>query len=164
MKTYFHTYVGALCATKGLLPIQNWISKLIDPSSNPEQFSALAQQPVQDGIGSRNSFTQNQVNYQPPQFASSSYHPVPLPPAGPPPPLPSSPLPSAPLPSTPLPPIPLPPTPQVPLTGSINFVSLSLVNQTAVQKGYSINYAASQEGPPHQPTWTVRCLSKSISP
>jgi hypothetical protein len=154
MKTYFHTYVGALCATKGLAPIQNWISKLIDPTSNPEGFSALAQQSVQDGIGSQNSFTQSQINYHTPQFASSSYNPVPLPPAGPPPPLPSSPLPST--------HFPLPPSPQVPLTGSINLISLSLVNQTAVQKGYSINYAASMQGPPHQPVWTVRCLSKSI--
>jgi len=48
------------------------------------------------------------------------------------------------------------------LPPTLNLISLSLVNQTAMQKGFAINYAASQEGPPHQPTWTVRCLINNV--
>jgi len=151
MATYFHTYVGALYVDKkSLKAIQDWISKLIDPTAEPpvtiEQFG-------QDGIGItsyRNSYPSPQSQtYSSPSSsgifssppASSSYS-VPTPPAGPPPPLPSS--------------------PPRPLAGTINLISLSLVNQTAVQKNFSINYVASQEGPPHQPTWTVRCLINNV--
>lgn len=46
--------------------------------------------------------------------------------------------------------------------GSIaNLVSLALVNQTAAQKAVTVTYPAEQSGPPHQPTWTVKCCSKS---
>ncbi|KAF9469847.1 hypothetical protein BDZ94DRAFT_1243396 [Collybia nuda] len=38
-----------------------------------------------------------------------------------------------------------------------NLVSLALVNQTAMQRGYVVTYPAEQEGQSHQPTWTVRC-------
>lgn len=149
MKNYFHTYTGAICATKGLPVVQTWISKLIDPTSNPEHFHA-PQQSTQDGVGSQTPVIQNQNNFNSSTFVPTGYstpstsYSIPLPPAASPPPLPS------------------PPQAQAPLTGSINFIPLSLVNQTAVQKGYSINYVASQEGPPHQPTWTIKCLSKSI--
>lgn len=40
-------------------------------------------------------------------------------------------------------------------------VSLALVNQIAMQRGYAVTYPAEQAGPPHQPIWTVRCCSKS---
>ncbi|KAL1699512.1 hypothetical protein EV121DRAFT_296094 [Schizophyllum commune] len=39
-----------------------------------------------------------------------------------------------------------------------NGITLSLMNQTAMQKGFAVNYEASQTGPPHAPTWSVRCL------
>lgn len=141
MASYFHTYVGAVYTTKkSLSPIQNWISKLIDPNLNPPVF---ANEQEQDGMGNggyRNSYQSPQSQGNHTGFASTSYS-APAPPAGPPPPLPPTLH-------------PLPPT--------LNLISLSLVNQTAVQKGFAINYAASQEGPSHQPTWTVRCLSKPL--
>lgn len=139
MTAYFQTYVGAVYMDKGLAPIQHWISKLIDPSAIPP----TTKQPEQDGMGNsgyRNSYPSPPVNNYP-AFASPSYS-VPTPPTGPPPPLPS--------------------TPPVSLTGNMNLISLSLVNQTAMQKGYSINYAASHEGLSHQPTWTVRCLINNV--
>jgi dsRNA-specific ribonuclease len=42
-----------------------------------------------------------------------------------------------------------PPLPQL--------ISLSLVNQTAMQKGTPVVYEAESSGPPHQPRWVVRC-------
>ncbi|KAG6900528.1 hypothetical protein C0993_009481 [Termitomyces sp. T159_Od127] len=43
-----------------------------------------------------------------------------------------------------------------------NIVSLALVNQTAVQRGVTIFYSADQVGPPHMPTWTVKCLMNGV--
>ncbi|KAG5637643.1 hypothetical protein H0H81_003720 [Sphagnurus paluster] len=64
-------------------------------------------------------------------------------------------------PSHPPPPLPSPmyqPTPSdVPKT-----VSLALVNQTAVQHKIKVTYLAEQEGPPHSPTWTVRCMMDDV--
>jgi hypothetical protein len=146
MTAYFHTYVGAVYMQKGMDPIQNWISRLLDPHESPP----APRQSGQDGLGNSGSGTQNpyssfsspqtQHNYSP--FASTSYS-APAPPAGPPPPLPTSPA---------------------PLPGTMNLVTLAAVNQTAMQKGFSINYTASSEGLSHQPTWTVRCLSKPLLP
>jgi hypothetical protein len=69
------------------------------------------------------------------------FHPAP--PSGPPPPLPSSPPPVMP--------------------SSMSLVTLALVNQTAAQKGFTVTYPAEQVGPPHQPTWTVKCFCKLSS-
>lgn len=147
MASFFQTYVGAVYTTKkSLSPIQNWISKLIDPNLNPPVF---ANQQEQDGMGNGgNSYPSppsqsSPIGFASPSYSTSSTSYSPAPPPGPPPPLPPS--------SHPLPP-------------TLNLISLSLVNQTAMQKGFAINYAASQEGPPHQPTWTVRCLSKPLLP
>ena len=41
-------------------------------------------------------------------------------------------------------------------------VPVFLVNQTAMQRGVAVNYVATQDGPSHIPTWTVRCYSKWI--
>jgi hypothetical protein len=79
---------------------------------------------------------QNYGHQQPGGF----FHPAP--PLGPPPPLPSSPGPAM---------------------TSMSLVTLALVNQTAAQKGFTVTYPAEQVGPPHQPTWTVRCFCKLSS-
>lgn len=34
MARYFHTYVGAVYVTKGLQPVERWISQIINPDSN----------------------------------------------------------------------------------------------------------------------------------
>ncbi|KAF9566996.1 hypothetical protein CPC08DRAFT_627565 [Agrocybe pediades] len=54
------------------------------------------------------------------------------------------------------PPPPLPGNP--PVSSPLSLVTLALVNQTASQKGYQVSYQAEQAGPPHQPTWSVRCF------
>jgi hypothetical protein len=85
--------------------------------------------------------------FEPPQHHDSGQQNwVAPPPPGPPPPLPGY---SMNAPGSPV------------RNGSIlNLVSLALVNQTAVQKGFNVTYPAEQVGPAHQPTWTVRCCSK----
>ena len=35
MAEYFYSYIGGMFLSKGLEPIQAWISKLIDPDSAP---------------------------------------------------------------------------------------------------------------------------------
>lgn len=78
---------------------------------------------------------------QPPQYS----WPAPAPPSGAPPPLPSHP----------------PPGSDSPMNPMSSLVSLALVNQTAAQKGFLVTYPAHQEGPPHMPTWTVKCCRES---
>lgn len=48
-----------------------------------------------------------------------------------------------------------------PASNSMPWLSLALVNQTAVQKQAKITYTADTPGgQPHAPIWTVRCLGK----
>lgn len=143
MQNYFHTYIGALYIRNGHGPLlQNWISKLIDPGYIadvvlPAEGLKLNTQPNPPAYSSASTPS----SYQ--SFAS------PPPPTGPAPPLPAS-----------------PPPPSVPSPGGsgnmpssmMNLVTLALVNQTAAKKGVAISYSAVPQGPPHQPTWTVRCL------
>ncbi|KAJ3511383.1 hypothetical protein NLJ89_g4129 [Agrocybe chaxingu] len=154
---YFHTYVGASYFCHGLPAIQTWISGLIDPTANialpntppkPEPADVtMSYYPPQQSNSPHmfNAFSPAQ-NYSPhsmtqsppsmhasPSMGSFSSPPAP---SGPPPPLPSS-----------------PPT----MSSAYSLVTLALVNQTAAQKGIQVSYPAQQEGPPHQPTWTVKC-------
>jgi len=71
--------------------------------------------------------------------ATSGFSPTP--PAGAPPPVPNSPSMSS---------------------SSMGLVTLALVNQTAIRKGLDINYIATQDGPSHLPTWTVKCTLSGI--
>ncbi|KAF9041771.1 hypothetical protein BDZ89DRAFT_981186 [Hymenopellis radicata] len=86
----------------------------------------------------------------------------PLPPSSPPP-APAGPPPQSPPPAMMSPPMasPVPMNYQPPLgaaTGNLDqLITLQVVNQTAQQKGYTVTYPATSEGPPHAPTWTVRC-------
>ena len=129
---FFHTYVGAVYFVNGFGAVQSWISGLIDPTAQ----IPIPQAP-QDGRMSGYQ-TQNQGGSS--AYTSMNYSP--MPPAGAPPPLPNSPSSSSTMPS------------------SMGLVTLALVNQTATRKGLDINYIATQDGPSHQPTWTVRCTSK----
>lgn len=139
MRRYFHTYIGALYIRNGYPAIQAWISQLIDPSvevnlpdpSPPvEQHQAPAYQ--------AQSPSQPYVGgYAAPQPQFPTYAPPPT-----------------------LPPPPLPTAPPTFAASNASLVTLALVNQTAAQRGYTVTYPATQEGPSHQPTWTVRCCSK----
>lgn len=129
MRKYFNCYLGALYIRNGLHTIQDWISRLIDPNVAPSQPAPFSPH----GYSTPNHY--GQQNYAQP---GPGYF-QPAPPAGPPPPLPNSPPPAMP-------------------TSSMSLVTLALVNQTAAQKGFTVTYPAEQVGPPHQPTWTVRCF------
>jgi len=133
MRKYFNSYLGALYIRNGLPTIQDWMSRLIDPDAAPSQPDTYAPSSTPSYYGQQNYGQQNHSQ----QMGYFS----PAPPLGPPPPLPSSPPPAMP-------------------SSSMSLVTLALVNQTAAQKGLTVTYPADQIGPPHQPTWTVRCFCK----
>ena len=136
MRKYFNTYLGALYIRNGLPIIQEWISRLVDPNVAPAQPAAFPQSPSYSPYMQQNYGQQNYTQ-QPGGFFAA-------PPTGTPPPLPSSPPPAMP-------------------SSSMSLVTLALVNQTAAQKGFTVTYPAEQVGPPHQPTWTVKCFCKLLS-
>jgi len=154
MRKFFHTYIGALYIRNGLQTIQTWISRMIDPAidiklpnSSPQAEPQFHHQAPQiHAYGQQWQGYGHQPGYQSPtpsQASVASYssqmnsvHPAP--PPGAPPPLPASP-------------------PSMMPSSAMSLVTLALVNQTAAQRGYHVTYPAEQTGPPHQPTWTVRC-------
>lgn len=119
MRRFFTTYVGALYIRNGMRPVQDWISRLIDPDVEPVI-------PPETSSGSNGQVPAQQSYPQPPR--------------------------------SPTPTRSLSPTSN---DGVQSLISLALVNQTASQKGVQISYLAEQVGPSHQPTWTIRCISKS---
>ena len=71
--------------------------------------------------------------------------------------------PPPPQPSHPPPPAPPDYTPTVGVgmsNNNVNVVSLAVFNQVATQRGFVVSWQAESTGPPHQPTWTVRCCCK----
>ncbi|KAF8913150.1 hypothetical protein CPB84DRAFT_1957520 [Gymnopilus junonius] len=157
LRKLFHTYIGALYIRNGLATIQKWISRMIDPAIDiklpnlspqpesqfqpqPPQMHAYGQQWQGQGYGQQQGYQSpppSQVSAT--SYSSSQMNSVhPAPPPGAPPPLPAS------------PPVMMP-------SSAMSLVTLALVNQTAAQRGYYVTYPAEQTGPPHQPTWTVRC-------
>ncbi|KAF8641004.1 hypothetical protein AX17_000649 [Amanita inopinata Kibby_2008] len=72
-------------------------------------------------------------------------------------------LPPPPQPSQPPPPAPPDYTPPIGYGGgNSDMITLAAFNQTALQKGYIISWGAQSIGPPHQPTWTVRCCLNDV--
>lgn len=146
MSNFFYIYVGALYTRNGLPTVQNWISRLIDPVANVNPPGAP--QPAFDGTYHSQTSPPQGGYYTPPPSQptyaqpQSQYLPPP-PPLNNPPPLPSSPTPYSHGPAS-----------------TLSLVTLALVNQTAAQRNIAVTYPAEQTGPPHQPTWTVRCCSK----
>ncbi|KAJ8523346.1 hypothetical protein ONZ45_g204 [Pleurotus djamor] len=55
-----------------------------------------------------------------------------------------------------------PPLPPSPAKATPSSGILQLLNQTAVQRNAKIEYNAAQEGPPHQPIWTVQCIIDGV--
>jgi hypothetical protein len=138
MRKFFNSYLGALYIRNGLSTIQDWIARLIDPNVAPAQGAVGTFSPPPPS----NYSPYVQQNFG--QQQSANYYHPPAPPLMAPPPLPSSPAPVMP-------------------SSSMSLVTLALVNQTAAQKGFTVTYPAEQVGPPHQPTWTVRCFCKLSS-
>lgn len=139
MRKFFNSYLGALYIRNGLSTIQDWITRLIDPNVAPVQTLTFSSPPPPSNFSTSPYIQQNFGQQQ-----SGGYF-SPAPPPGVPPPLP---------PNSPPPPMP---------SSSMSLVTLALVNQTAAQKGFTVTYPAEQVGPPHQPTWTVKCFCKLSS-
>ncbi|KIY73470.1 hypothetical protein CYLTODRAFT_439765 [Cylindrobasidium torrendii FP15055 ss-10] len=118
----FWIYVGALYIRNGHNVVQDWISRLIDPTHVPPHMAGGG---VQNAPMHPSTFVREATGMPPP----------PQPMGQPPPPPPSPP----------------------PLTGTDKLITLQVVNQAAQQKGYVVTYPASSDGPPHNPTWHVRC-------
>ena len=138
MRKFFNSYLGALYIRNGLPTIQEWITRLIDPDVAPAQGVTFTS-PLPPSNYSPSPYGQQNFGQQ---QSGGYFHPAQ--PTGVPPPLPSSPPPAIP-------------------SSSMSLVTLALVNQTAAQKGFTVTYPAEQVGPPHQPTWTVKCFCKLSS-
>ncbi|KAG6814140.1 hypothetical protein H0H92_002135 [Tricholoma furcatifolium] len=141
IRRFFDTYVGALHIRNGNSTIQDWVSRLIDPEADHNSSSHWPP-PIP-------------VNNAPPtQSVWNPPPPPPLQPSIPPPPLPSG-----------VPPMSIGVSSFQPV-GPTKIggppVSLAQVHQTAAQLGVSVTYSAEQSGPPHLPTWTVKCFMSGI--
>lgn len=143
----FTSYVGAVFAQCGMSAVQDWISKLIEPSppplNNSDSFSKrVKSEPTPIGIPpppmTSPAYAMHQAHYNQPQQHFSQMPPQP---------------------SQPPPPLPNPPQGQ-----PISF--LPMFNQTANQRRLGVEYTAQFFGPPHAGRWTVKCMGtlKKISP
>ena len=165
MADFFYVYVGALYTRNGLGAIQSWISRLMVPGGPEVPLPMTSAPPAFDGAHSPQMNQYMQQSYM--QQAMHGVHRSP--PTQPnqfSPPMPNSQLFATYTGTPPQPPNLPPPLPSTPSynynqqpSSTLSLVTLALVNQTAAQKGISVTYPADQEGPPHQPTWTVRCCS-----
>jgi len=140
----FYAYVGGLYTCGGLKPVQTWISRLVDPTS---QVTLPAEAP---SVAPPTSYTVPVSGFSQLQIQNASVPPAPLgPPGVQPPPPPRSPPPMPSFGSSPPPAYPQNPP------------SLAIINQTAAQKGFVLSYPAVQEGQAHAPIWNVRCMVNS---
>ncbi|TRM66039.1 hypothetical protein BD626DRAFT_486582 [Schizophyllum amplum] len=130
LNNFFKKYVGAIYVRQGMDVVQTWISRLLNPDIEPILAPGRHTSPPQ----------QQHQHYQQQQDVTMA--PPPPPPTTAPPPMPAG----------------APPGTPAPMIPGGNGVTLSLMNQTAMQKGFAVNYDASQTGPPHAPTWSVRCI------
>ncbi|KAJ7597474.1 hypothetical protein C8J56DRAFT_851701 [Mycena floridula] len=147
LRDFFNAYVGAILVRNGLQEVQNWISGLVDPDSDQPPPTVPDSQPAFQSNVPQQQFQNPQQLYQnsQPQYNPSTppqnFQHAP-PPMNTPPPAPSS-----------------PGQLQYPANfPSPSLITLAHVNQTAIQKGCNITYSAEQVGPPHMPTWTVKCF------
>lgn len=153
MRKMFETYVGAVYHRNrsGFREIQEWISRLIDPDGAAMTLEGI---PSHSKPGIPAPAPTPAPSYT--QYAPQPSQPQPPPPQSPPPPMPSG---SYGLGNTvhgmgmntgyg---------SPQPPGNHMLNMVSVALLNQKATQNGYQVTYPAEHTGPPHAPTWNVRC-------
>ncbi|ESK90931.1 ribonuclease iii [Moniliophthora roreri MCA 2997] len=148
LRHYFNTFVGAVFLRSGVDVVNSWIVSLLDPTAvfNPADVAEQQTTPIATSSNAPPPYLQSHTQYQP-QLANPPPPPPPPPPAAMPPPMPAQPPPPPPMSHSP------------PRANGLQFLpTLALVNQTAAQRGLQITYEADSFGPPHQPTWTVRCL------
>jgi hypothetical protein len=141
----FHSYVGAVYATQGMLVVQNWIGALVDPDYVPHGQPDVDMDPL----------------HYAKKFKAEPFSP----------PLSSTPEPAIPLlpppPSNPPPPLPMPPTMSTSMSNPLapaqpNTAFLPLFNQTANQRRMFVEYPATFSGPAHAGKWMVKCVGKQF--
>ncbi|KAI6008335.1 hypothetical protein F5J12DRAFT_828118 [Pisolithus orientalis] len=172
-RTLFLAYLAAAFEEHGLPDVQKWIRMLFQVTANVmDEFPAIdfGYDASEEQAGKRmkvEGAPQGPFSFSP-NFAplgkssvdipmKSIYNPYssqPAPPSSAPPPIPPPPPP--PIPSMP----PFPPNPLAPAQPSLAF--LPLFNQTAAQRGMSVEYPATFAGPPHAGRWHVICKVNGI--
>lgn len=130
----FNSYVGAVCIQDGLQAATDWVSKLVKPESPPLAL-------VDD--------TQNRTlpTTSPVSPASAS--------------LPAAPQAGSTSQAAPPPYYPTPPEVST-IPSGVPQGTLALFNQTCHQRGFSVEWVASANGPQHDPRWEVKCKVNDV--
>lgn len=132
----FNSYVGAVCVQDGLQAATDWVSKLVKPEGPPLAL-------VDD--------SQNRTQ------APSTTSPV-SPTSAP---LPASPQAGSTSQAAPPPYYPTPPEVST-IPSGVPQGTLALFNQTCHQRGISVEWVASANGPQHDPRWEVKCKVNDV--
>jgi ribonuclease-3 len=132
----FNSYVGAVCLQDGLQATTDWVSKLVKPEG---QAPALVDDPQ------NNILPTARVS---PVSPTSASLPTPSQTAG----------------TSQAAPPPYYPTPPQASTipSGVPQGTLALFNQTCHQRGFSVEWIASANGPQHDPRWEVKCKVNDI--
>jgi len=128
-KTIFSAYVGAVFASSGLGPAQEWVSVLLSAAS----LESLREEDPPTKKPKSEALSPKLPSVVPPAARPAGTVPVPRqsPPH-------------------------LVPNPLAPAQPDLPF--LPMFNQAAVQRRVQIEYPADLSGPPQNPVWTVRCV------
>ncbi|PFH49820.1 hypothetical protein AMATHDRAFT_62471 [Amanita thiersii Skay4041] len=126
-RLFLNAYAGAVFLHDGYDIVQNWISKLIDPSGG------LIDQP--EGSLSSPSFSQPVPRATPPPLSLS--------------PSPSREREEADPPSY--------SPPGIETHDAYSYVTLAIFNETATKRGHTVTWSAMSSGEAHRPDWTVGC-------
>jgi hypothetical protein len=170
----FASYVGAVFLQHGMKECNAWISRLMEPSSEPPPL------PGADAAHGGPSFDQA----PPPWPSQQPYQPIAAPP--PPPNMPPPPPPSFPPPPNPPPPAfassdvassatmpsssgysnpyATPPSFGSSASDPARVAFLPMFNQAATQRRLIVDYPSTFTGPPHAGRWVVKCMGTTALP
>lgn len=129
----FNSYVGAVCVQDGLQATTDWVSKLVKPEGQPPGLVDDSRDRLSSTVPP-GSPTSPSVS-APPQAGTSQ--------AAPPPYYPTPPQASA-------------------IPSGVPQGALALFNQTCHQRGFSVEWVASANGPQHDPRWEVKCKVNDV--
>ncbi|KAG2156605.1 uncharacterized protein EDB93DRAFT_1127472 [Suillus bovinus] len=132
----FNSYVGAICIQDGLQAATDWVSKLVKPEDQPPALVDDSQNrtfpTVSPASPSRPASTSLPAS---PQAGTSQAAPPPY--------------------------YPTPPQAST-IPSGVPQGTLALFNQTCHQRGISVEWIASANGPNHDPRWEVRCKVNQV--
>lgn len=137
----FHTYVGAVYLQHGLVGVQRWIARLIDPEWEPPalpEWEGEAKRPRLDsGLPPSPSLTAPSLSSSTSTSSASSL-------------------------STGYPHTPPPYAPQPAISQPQGMAFLPLFNQIANQRRMQVDYPGTFSGPPHAGRWHVKCVVNGV--